>query len=263
MAPDGSSTGSSITRALRVVDAVAAAGDGVTAKAIARRLSCPLPTVYRALGTLVEEGYLVRFHDRRGYGLGYRIGELHRSLTEQVRPASAVRAVLRDVHASLGAACHLLVFREIDIVVAAVDHCAEHPCPDGLDVGEPVPAHALAAGKVLLAQLRPARVSELLVHAGAGPITSRTMVERRALDRELLRVRSAGVAVEVEEYRPGAAGVAAPVVGPGGAVRAAIGVSVSRAEFAARRWELEVAVRAAAAQVARADHDDPRAAGQL
>ncbi|WP_300007289.1 IclR family transcriptional regulator [Pseudonocardia sp.] len=264
MAPERS-TGSSITRALRVVEAVAAAGDGVTAKAIARRLSCPLPTVYRALGTLVEEGYLVRLNERRGYGLGYRIGELHRSLTDQVRPPSAVRSVVRDVHVSLGAACHLLTFREIDIVVAAVDGCAEHPLPDGLDVGEPVPAHALAAGKVLLAQLRPARVSELLGHAGAGPITSRTMVERRSLDRELLRVRAAGVAVDVEEYRPGVAGVAAPVPvrGPGGVARSAIGVSVSRADFAARRWELEVAVRAAAGQVARADHDDPRLAGQL
>ena len=100
----GHTTGSSITRALRVVEAVAAAGDGVTAKAIARRLGAPLPTVYRALGTLVEEGYLVRLHDVRGYGLGYRVAELHRGLTEQVRPPAPVRAVLHEVHATTGAA---------------------------------------------------------------------------------------------------------------------------------------------------------------
>ena len=262
MAPERS-TGTSITRALRVVEVVAAAGDGVTAKAIARRLACPLPTVYRALGTLVDEGYLVRLNERRGYGLGYRVAELHRSLVDQVRPPSSVRTVLHDVHVAVGAACHLVVFREIDVVVAAVDDCADHPRPDGLEIGEPTPAHATAAGKVLLAELRPARVGELLDHAGTARLTSRTTVDRRALDRELMRVRSAGVAVEVEEYRPGVAGVAAPVRSPGGAVRAAIAVSVSRADFSARRWELEVAVRAAATRAARPEPDDNPAAGHL
>jgi len=158
--------GSSITRALRVVEAVAVAGDGVTAKAIARRLGCPLPTVYRALGTLVEEGYLVRLHDAHGYGLGYRVAELHRSLTEQVRPEPALRTTLREVHTAAAAAAYLAVFRDVDVVVAHVDDCADHPRPDALRVGEPTPAHATAAGKVMLAGLRPARLSELLERTG-------------------------------------------------------------------------------------------------
>ena len=242
---------SSITRALRVVEAVAAAGDGVTAKAIARRLGCPLPTVYRALGTLVEEGYLVRLHAVRGYGLGYRIAELQRSLAAQVRPPAVVRAALHELHNSVGAAAHLVVFRDADVVLAAVDDCTDHPRPDGFEVGEPVPAHAIAAGKVLLAGQRLVRVGELLERAGAARLTSRTLVDRRALDRELLRVRSAGAAVEVDEYRTGQAALAVPVRSADGEVRAALGVSVSRAEFTERRWELEVAVRHAAGRAAR------------
>ncbi len=247
------STGSSVARALRVIEAVAAAGDGVTAKAVARRLDQPLPTVYRALGTLVEEGYLVRLHDVRGYGLGYRVAELHRSLTEQVRPAAGVRAALHDLHGATGAAAHLVVLRDADVVLAAVDACDRHPVPDGLAVGEPAPAHALAAGKVLLAALRPARVSELLGRAGAGALTPRTIVERRELDRELLRVRAAGAAVEVDEYRTGLAGVAAPVRAADGTVRAGMGVSVPRADFGERRWALETAVRRAAERAAHAE----------
>ncbi len=241
-------TGSSITRALRVVEAVAVAGDGVTAKAIARRLGCPLPTVYRALGTLVEEGYLVRLHDVHGYGLGYRVAELHRSLTAQVRPHESLRTALREVHTVAGAAAYLAVFRDVEVVVAHVDDCADHPRPDPLRVGEPTPAHATAAGKVMLAGLRPARLSELLERTGLPRLAPRTVADRRALDRELMRVRSEGAAVEVEEYVPGVAGVAAPVLGADGEVSAALGVSVSRAEFTARRWELEKVVRAAAAR---------------
>jgi DNA-binding IclR family transcriptional regulator len=246
---DGTS-GSSIVRALRVVEAVAAAGDGVTAKAIARRLACPLPTVYRALGTLVEEGYLVRLHDIRGYGLGYRVGELHRGLVEQVRPAAGVCAILRDVHSTGRAAAYLAVLRDVDVVVAHVEDCPDHPRPDAMRVGEPTAPHAIAAGKVMLAGMRPGPLADLLTRGGLPRLGPRTVGDRRALDRELMRVRSDGAAVEVEEYQPGVAGVAAPIAGPGGEVVGAIGVSVSHQDFAARRWELERVVRDAVSRAA-------------
>lgn len=250
--------GSSITRALRVIEAVAAAGDGVTAKAIARRLACPLPTVYRALGTLVDEGYLVRLHDVRGYGLGYRVAELHRSLADQVRPAPPLRGVLRDLHTAAAAAAHLMVFRDVELVVAHVDDCADHPRPDSMRVGEPTAAHATAAGKVMLAGLRPGRLGELLARTGLPRLGPHTVGDRRTLDRELMRIRSDGAAVEVEEYETGIAGVAAPVHGPDGEVHAALGVSVTRAEFSERRWQLERAVRTAAARASQLSETDGR-----
>jgi IclR family acetate operon transcriptional repressor len=101
---------------------------------------------------------------------------------------------------------------------------------------------------VMLAGLRPARLSELLVRTGLPRLAPRTVADRRALDRELMRIRSEGAAVEVEEYVAGIAGVAAPVLGADGEVCAALGISVSRAEFTARRWELEKVVRAAASR---------------
>ena len=242
--------GSSIVRALRVVEAVAAAGDGVTAKAIARRLGSPLPTIYRALGILVDEGYLVRLHDVRGYGLGYRVAELQRGLLEQMRPPAGVRSILYEVHTAGRAAAYLVVPRDVDIAVAHVDDCLEHPRPDAMRVGEPTAAHAIAAGKVMLAALRPGRLTELLTRSGLPRLAPRTVADRRALDRELMRVRSDGAAIEVEEYQAQVAGVAAPIPGSDGEIVGAIGVSVSHTEFVARRWDLERLVRAAAGQAA-------------
>jgi DNA-binding IclR family transcriptional regulator len=241
-----------VLRALRVVDVVATAGDGVTAKAIARRLGSPLPTIYRVLATLVEEGYLIRMEDVRGYGLGYRVAELHRALTAQVQPQPAVMAILQEVHAATRAATYLACFRDVDVVVAHVEQCAEHPGPPGLQAGEPIPPHATAGGKVLLAGLGPVRLAAVLANSGLPRVTRRTVSDRRALDRELMRVRSAGVAVEVEENERGVAAVAVPVRGPGGETAAAIGVIVSRSEFGVRRWALEDAVRAGAVRASRA-----------
>jgi DNA-binding IclR family transcriptional regulator len=232
------------------MEAVAAAGDGITPKAIARRLGCPLPTVYRALGTLVEQGYLVRLHEVRGYGLGYRVVELQQSLTEQVRPAAAVRAVLHELHLELGAAAYLVARRDADVVVAHLDDCPEHPGPPGLLAGAPTAPHATAAGKVVLAGLRAPRLAELLARVGLPALGPHTVGDRRALDRELRRVRAEGAAVEVDEYAAGVAGLAVPVLGADGEVVAGLGVSVSRDDFAARRWELERGVRRAGARVA-------------
>ncbi|HEY2192547.1 MAG TPA: helix-turn-helix domain-containing protein [Actinomycetospora sp.] len=60
----------SVHRALRVLEVVADAGDGITAKAVARRLDYNLSTTYHLLSSLVEDGYLVRLEPARGFGLG-------------------------------------------------------------------------------------------------------------------------------------------------------------------------------------------------
>jgi DNA-binding IclR family transcriptional regulator len=242
VAPDRA-TGTSITRALRVIEAVAAAGDGVTAKVIARRVGVPLPSVYRAIGTLVDEGYLVRLPEARGYGLGCRVAQLHRSLAEQVRPSPLVRQVLHDVHTALGAASYLAVLRDLDVVVAHVDDCAEHPRPAPMRVGEPVAPHTTAAGKAVLAELRPGPLAEF---------AARSPLLHSVDDAELSRIRADGAAVAAHEYLPDTAGIAAAVHAPDGAVRGALGVTVPRSELTARRGELAQAVREAAACV---DHD--------
>lgn len=247
---DAVAGGSGLRRALRLLEAVAEAGDGVTAKALARRLELPLPTTYRLLGTLVEEGYLVRLHAVRGYGLGYRVVGLYRGMTERIVPPAPAREILAELHTRVGAATVLAVLRACDVVVAHTETCAAHPGP-GATAGEPIPAHATAPGKALLAGLDPGRLGEVL-GAGGGrlsALTPHTLTDRRLLDRDLLRVRSAGVAVEVEEHARGRAGLAVAV--PAGGAVAALAVVVSRADFAGRRWELEQAVREAAGPLAR------------
>ncbi|GAA4544785.1 IclR family transcriptional regulator [Pseudonocardia xishanensis] len=234
----------SLVRALQVLEAVSVLGDGVTAKAVARRLGCPLPTVYRTLGTLVEQGYLVRLHAVRGYGLGYKVAELHRGLVAQVRPSAAVRGLLHEVHSAAGAAAYLAVLRDEVVVVAHVDLCADHPGRLGLRVGEPAPPHATALGRALLAGMDPAALTGIVGRGGLPAFTPRTVAHRSGLDRELHRVRSSGAAIAVEELHTGVAEIA---VGRGSA---AVGVAVRRADFTARRTELERAVREGADRIA-------------
>jgi DNA-binding IclR family transcriptional regulator len=239
----------SVGRALRVVEVVAEVGDGVTTKSIARRLGLTLPTTYRLLATLVDEGYLVRLREPRGYGLGYRLGELARRLSDQLAMPWPVRGVLHDVHRAAEGAAYYAVFRDDLVVLAHVDDCPTHPAPGALRVGQPVPAHAVAVGKVLLAGVDRRRLAELLVEP-LRPLTGKTVVDRAGLVRELERVREAGVAVELGELLPGRAGLAAPVRGIRGEVIGALGISVTAPDFAPRRAGLERVVRDGAARAA-------------
>jgi DNA-binding IclR family transcriptional regulator len=242
----------SVERALRALELVARTGDGITAKAVARRLGCTLSTSYNVLNTLVAAGYLVRLPDARGYGLGYQVADLAEVLWDELRVTSDVRNVVTRLHVEADAAAYLAVYRDADVVVGYVADSASRPRVPPLDVGYAQGAHATAYGKVLLAALPPERRRAVLDRTGLPAYTRNTICDPRRLHAELDALRDAAVAVQVEEYRAGIACLAAPVRRPDGAVVGALAVSVPVGRFAAARPALESALPRFAAEVAHA-----------
>jgi len=111
-------------------------------------------------------------------------------------------------------------------------------------VGQAVPLHCSASGKVLLA-------------CGAAPVppgpyerrTGRTITNRQGLEIELASVRDRGYAVTDEELEPGLVAVAAPVFAGGLTAIAAISVSAPASRLTARQIP---AIAASCLNVARA-----------
>jgi len=236
----------SVRRALRVLEVVAAAGDGVTAKAVARRCGFKLSTTYHLLHTLVHEGYLVRLPNARGYGLGYRLTDLHRQLRSQLAVTPRVVDALTVAHRWGGTATYFSVLRDADVVVADVVDSPQMPRVEPLDVGFREAAHATAFGKVLLAYLPPARRREYLAGVGLRRLTGRTITGLDAFEEELATVRLTGIAQEIEEFRSDLACVAVPVRAADGAVVGAVAASAPLAFFRAHRDRMAAAVDHAA-----------------
>lgn len=94
--------------------------------------------------------------------------------------------------------------------------------PQRMMFGDRLPAHATALGKVLLAATgwMDRRTRQLPLEG----YTSRTLLDRGRLAHEVAEVRRTGYAVEVGEWVPDVAGVAAPVRAFGGLGVGAIGV---------------------------------------
>jgi DNA-binding IclR family transcriptional regulator len=149
--------------------------------------------------------------------------------------------VIDALHQRTRAAAHLCVpsYRSVLCVVHRDGDPAAPP-----SLRELVPAHACAAGKMLLAHRE--RWRESVLELPLERLTDRTITNRDALRRECERARERGLARERGEYREGVDGVAAPVHAPSGEVIATVAITGPAHEPADERAD---AVRAAAAEL--------------
>lgn len=241
----------SAQRALRVLEIVASGGDGISAKTVARRAEYNLSTTYHLLNTLVHEGYLIRRGHGRGFGLGYKLSAFHRHLCDELEVDPRLNDELRMLHQRAGAAAYYTVFRDTDVVVAAVADSPEFPRAEPLNFGFHEAAHATAFGKLLLASLTPQQRHDYLLGAGMPRLTGRTLVSEPALEHESGQIAEEGVACEVEEFQSRLACLSAPVRDPQQRVVGALAFSVPATEFAKRRGTLEQLARAGASRFSR------------
>ncbi|BDY26947.1 IclR family transcriptional regulator [Mycolicibacterium mageritense] len=207
-----------VQSALQVLEAVALAGVGVTAKEIAERLAMPSATTYRLLNLLVADGYIVRLPDLSGFSLGPRMGVL---IDAAVSPTvcTAARETLAELRLSVRFGVHLFYFTNTSVRLADSDD--EYPPPAEESVLNHH-LHACAVGKLLLAEKRDA---DALLTYPLGALTDRTVTSRSALAAELETVRSSDTASQTGELREESACVAVPVRSPASALVAAVAMS--------------------------------------
>ncbi|MGW1029494.1 IclR family transcriptional regulator [Streptomyces sp. NPDC002577] len=188
-----------IRSALAVLQHVAAAGPGVTAKEISAALRLASATTYRLLNLLVEEEYLVRMPDLRGFALGRKVAELAPPRPVPAVPAAA-HAVVSSLRDGVRFGVHLAGYA--DGRIDFTDPDPDHPPTDAAFLTRH--PHASALGKLLLADAH-------AVPAQLPALTRHTITTPEALAAELVRVRSDGVAMQRCELDPLHACLAVPV----------------------------------------------------
>lgn len=209
---------SSMSNAMRIIEAVAVLGLGVTAKEIATALHMPPATAYRTLNSLVGEEYLVRTSDLRGFGLGKRLGGLIAAVTTASMSTAALRrlAELRDC---VRFAVHVVAFSSGSVRVLDAD--PDHPLRAERELVRYL--HASAAGKLLLAHRTEWR--ELLPRTPLVKLTPHTITDLAALQDELKTIRNNGFSTQIEELASQLACVAVPLVDADGDTTGALCIS--------------------------------------
>lgn len=238
----------SADRVLHILDVIGGEPDGLTAAELAARLGLSSATVYRLLATLQSHDYISRTRDSR-YVLGRTVDELGRAVRAQLVVTPEARSILSSMRDAAHAPAYLTVFRGDDIAVAHVADSARFPRISQLHVGFADAAHVTAFGKIMLADRDDAGVRRFLERHGAPAIAPHSVTGEAALKEQLDEVRAQQVAVEVEEYMPRLACIAAPVRSRTGRTIGAVSLSASADVFASRAHELEKIVRRGAWQV--------------
>ena len=194
----------SVSRAFRVLEEVAASPAPLTVKAIARRAQLNLSTTYHLVRTLGYEGYLLRLPDG-AYILGSAVALRYRDLLASFGQPPDTHRVLQHLSDVTRRTAYLARIVGGRIVVTDRVEGADSPWLDEIEVGVPVPAHASALGKALLAAMPRQTRRAYLAENGLRPFTSRTPVELDRLEEELARIRRSGAVCEHGQYRDGVA----------------------------------------------------------
>jgi DNA-binding IclR family transcriptional regulator len=209
---------------------------------LAEALGWDKATTLRFVGKLVELGFLERDDDT------YRLGRLTGELGAQYLGASdgrqrLVRAIER-VHARTGLTTQVGVLDGAELVIILSEE-GTTLVKVAASLGARLPLHATAIGKAILAQLDEPTFSAL-VPEQAGALTARTVTERTALQAEVARVRSTGLAHAGAELADGLDAHAVPIPWSIFGAAAALGCAGPTAAVEAVRAEVEAALRAAA-----------------
>lgn len=218
---------------------------------LAQRTGLAKSTVHRLCTELVEHRILERVLEDDetlgGYRLGgwlFELGEMvpsRRTLTEAAQP------IMEDLREVTQQRVHLAVLDGVEVVYVQI--LGRSVAVVGTRVGGRFPAHATGVGKAILAYSSAATV-RARVDAGLPRLTPRTLSTEAALILELRKIRSVGMALDLEESHVGVSCVAAPVFGSQRRIAAAL--SVTGTTRSINPGHLGPAVRTAAFALTRA-----------
>lgn len=224
-------------------------GQSATLSEIVGGVGQPLSSTHDLLRSMVASG-LLEVDDAKRYSTGPVLMRLAISAIEQVDIIATARTHLEKLVRLVGHDAYLAI-RAGD-TVSYVSRCAS-TYRAGLDIklGEPVPLHSSAVGK-LFAALHP----DLEHRALDQPLprfTPHTIIDPQRLVAELQEIRERGTAISTEETITGIVGFAAPVYDAVDRLVAAVHISAFKDNLAHDDVpRIELATRACATDIQQA-----------
>lgn len=235
-----------ISRAARIMRALADHAAGLTLSELAVTVGLPKSSAHRIVGALQAEQLVSPGANgklRLGAGAAHLAAGARGALRDQLRP------YLDRLARTTGETVDLAVLE--DDAMRCIDQI---PAPHRLRavsvIGATFPLHCTANGKALLAVLSREQVATLLPPR-LPALTPHTITTRSELWTELDRVRADGVAFDREEHHVGIVAVGAVVADAFGPL-GAISIPTPTTRFVGRERELAAIVRTTCQEATRA-----------
>ncbi len=210
-----------VSKSSAVLDTVCASSTPLSFTRVMTLTGLPKSSTHRILSVLLEEQLVAFDKDRQTYQPGARlIGWATAALSPNDLPELST-AVMEDLHRNTGGHVALSIAEGSSVLYLKTVDGGE-PFRLAPRVGERSPMHACAAGKALLAHLRPYKRDAILVDADLARFTDFTITCPEAFAKNLEQVRVNGFAICDREEFLRVAGISAPIFGHHGDVVGAL-----------------------------------------
>jgi DNA-binding IclR family transcriptional regulator len=211
----------SVETTVKIVESLEHHGEARLAE-LASDLNLSKSTVYRHLTTLREQRWVAK------NGELYRVGSAFLRLGEHIRTRRETHQLAKTKvkqRASRTDERVQFLIEEHNEMVYICQESGENAVRTGSGIGETLPVHASAPGKVFLASLPDAEVRQVLETDSLATYTAHTVADMRELLNQLEEIRACGVAFNEQEYIRGLNGVSVPVSGVNGQFVGALAVA--------------------------------------
>lgn len=188
---------------------------------IAQAVGLHKATAHRIVTTLVNYGFLERLAAEQKYRLGLELPNLGYKVIRRMDLRREALPFMKQLVEEWDETCDLSIFDQGMVFYVEVLR-GDRALTISAAVGQRLPAHSTASGKVFLAYLPPEELDSVLSEP-LNAYTDNTIASSDELHQQLEKIRNHGYAVDYEEYEPGVCAVAAPIFNRSGKVIAAIG----------------------------------------
>jgi len=227
----------SVDRALILLELLAFENREMGLTEIAKKLSWPKTTVYGLISTLRDRQYVDQSPVSGLYRLGLKLFELGNSVARNWDVRAAARPAMQDLNNRLGEMVQLATESDGEVLyIEKLD--STHMIRIVSEVGTRLPMHCTGLGKVLLAYKKPSEIKWIISRHGLHMMTARTITDRETLERELIKIRRQGYAIDDREIMDSLRCVAAPIYDRDGNVEYAISVSGLASNMQGDRFDM-------------------------
>ncbi len=213
-----------VERALTILRAFSSGAPELSVSELGRVVGLHKSTVHRLLGTLERTGFVIQDAVSRRYRLGLPLFELGSLVVNTMEVRRTARPYLEEIHRACGETVHLGILDEGEVVYIDKIESTRRVRMYS-QVGRRAPAHCTGLGKVLMAQLPDAALTEVVERRGLRQFTSKTITSPKELRDHCVLIRQQGYALDAGEHEDLIQCAAAPIYDHTSRVVAALSIT--------------------------------------
>jgi len=229
----------SVSHALDVLEQFGDETDELGVTELSKRLKLHKNNVFRLLATLESRGYIEQNRATENYRLGIQCLQLGHRYVQHSGILRQAKPTLEELVGQARETAFVAFLRRGGAVPVLVED-ADRPVRLVLRLGEVLPLHCTAPGKVFLA-FEPEDGARAMLPDPLPRFTDRTPVERAALQQQLRGIVASGHAIDMGEHVEDVRAVAVPIRDYTRAVVAALALAGPSYRFQAERIDKELA----------------------